>query len=154
MGSSFVPLSFQFMRVMRTISGIIADTTSAIWTMLQPLFMPSPNDSKWKLTAERYLDLWNLPNCIGSIDGKHIHIKCFPKMGSLYFKNKGCFSVILLASGDTDTLFTTVHVGDFGKNSNGYVFRASTLWEMLEKEELCIPFPTSLPLDDSGKTFP
>jgi hypothetical protein len=73
-------------------------------------------------------------------------------MGSLYFNN--IFSVILLANADADALFTTVHVGDFGKNSNGSVFRASTLWEMLEKEELHIPFPTSLPLDDSGETFP
>jgi hypothetical protein len=47
-----------------------------------------------------------------------------------------------------------VHVGDFGKNSDSSVFTASTLGEMLENEELYIPFQTSLPLDDSGKTFP
>jgi hypothetical protein len=34
------------------------------------------------------------------------------------------------------------------------VFRASTLEEMLQKEELHIPLPASLPLDDSGETFP
>jgi hypothetical protein len=34
------------------------------------------------------------------------------------------------------------------------VFRASTLWELLEKEELHIPFPATLPLDDNGETFP
>jgi hypothetical protein len=62
--------------------------------------------------------------------------------------------VILLACADTSTLFTTVHVRYSGKNSDGSVFRASTLEEMLEKEELHILFPTSLPLDDSGKTFP
>jgi hypothetical protein len=39
-------------------------------------------------------------------------------------------------------------------NSDGSVFRASTLGKMLENEELRIPFPTSLPLDDSGETFP
>jgi hypothetical protein len=112
------------------------------------------NEAKWKRIAERYLDLWNLPNCIGSIDGKHIRIKCFPKSGSLYFNYKGYFSVVLLACADTDALFTTVHVGDFGKNSDGSVFRASTLGKILEKEELHIPFPTSLPLDDSVETFP
>jgi hypothetical protein len=32
MGSSFAALIFQFMRGQRTISDIIADTTSAIWT--------------------------------------------------------------------------------------------------------------------------
>jgi hypothetical protein len=34
------------------------------------------------------------------------------------------------------------------------VFRASTLGDKLEKEELHIQFSTSLPLDDSGETFP
>jgi hypothetical protein len=109
---------------------------------------------KMERIAERYTDLWNLLNCIGSIGEKHICIKCFPKTGSLYFNYKGYFLVILLACADTDALFTTVHVGDFGKNSDGSVFRASTFGKKLEKEELHIPFPTSLPLDDSGGTFP
>jgi hypothetical protein len=54
MGSSLTALGFQFMRGKRTIFGIIADTTSAIWLTLQPLFMPPPNESKWKCTAEQY----------------------------------------------------------------------------------------------------
>jgi hypothetical protein len=47
-----------------------------------------------------------------------------------------------------------VHVGDFGKNSVSSVFRASTLEEMLENDELQIPFQTSLPLEVSSETFP
>jgi hypothetical protein len=139
------------MRGQRTISDIIADTISAIWTTLQPLFMLPPNESKWKRIAERHLDLWNLPNCTGSINGKHVRIKLFPKTVSLY---KCYFSVILLACADADALFTTVHIGDFGKNSDGSMFMASTSGKMLEKEELHIQFPTSLSLDDSGETFP
>jgi hypothetical protein len=52
MGSSFAALSFQFMREKRTISVIIAETTTAIWSTLQPLFMPPPNEVKWKRIAE------------------------------------------------------------------------------------------------------
>jgi hypothetical protein len=84
----------------------------------------------------------------------NIRIKCFPKSGSLYFNYKGYISVVLLACADADALFTTVHVGDFGKNSDGSVIGASTLGQMLEKEGLHISFPTSLPMDDSGETFP
>jgi hypothetical protein len=98
--------------------------------------MPPSNKSKWKCTAETYLDLWILPNCIGSIDGKHICIKCFPKTRSLYFNYTGYFSVVLLACADANALFT-VHVGYFSM-----------------KEELNFPFPTSLPLDESSKIFP
>jgi hypothetical protein len=42
-GRSFAALSFPFMREKGTISGIIADTTSAI---------SPPNKSKWKCIAE------------------------------------------------------------------------------------------------------
>jgi hypothetical protein len=111
--------------------------------------MQPPNKLTYKHIAERYLDLWNLPNCIGSLDGKHIR---FPKIESLNFK--ACFSVILLACADADAVFTTVHVGDFGKNSDGCVYRASTLGQMPKMTELHISFPTSQPLDDSDETFP
>jgi hypothetical protein len=57
-----------------------------------------------------------------------------------------------LACADADALFTTVCIGDFGKNSDGSVFRASTLGKMLEKEALHIPFITFLSVDDSGET--
>lgn len=46
-----------------------------------------------------------------------------------------------------------VHVGDFSENRDGSLIRASTIEEALEKEELHILLPTSLPLDDSGETF-
>jgi hypothetical protein len=42
---------------MQSIKFIIADTTSAIWPTLEPLFMPPPNESKWKRTAEYILSL-------------------------------------------------------------------------------------------------
>jgi hypothetical protein len=93
-----------------------------------------------------YLDLWNLPNCIRSIDGKHVRIKCFPDTGSLYCKYKGYFSIIVLACADAD-------VGEFGKNSNSSAFMAFILGEMVKKEKLHIPFQTSLPPDESGETF-
>jgi hypothetical protein len=60
---------------------------------------------------------------------------------------------MLLACADADALFTTVHVGYFGKNRDGSVFTASTFGQILDKE-LHMLFPTSLPLDDSGETFP
>jgi hypothetical protein len=40
------------MKGKRTISGIIADFTFAMWMTLQPLLMPPSNKSKWKHIAE------------------------------------------------------------------------------------------------------
>lgn len=78
-GSSFVDLAQQFYRGKSTIGKIVRSMCNAIWTVLQPIYMPMPNEEMWREKAKRYFELWNLPNCIGSIDGKHIRIKCFKK---------------------------------------------------------------------------
>jgi hypothetical protein len=117
MGSSFTALGFQFMMGNRTISGVIADTTSAVWVSLQPMFMSPRKKSKWKHIAEKYLDFFEL----AKLHRFNSCIKCFPKSGSLYFNYKGYFSVILLSCADTDALFTSVHAGEFDKNSDGSV---------------------------------
>jgi hypothetical protein len=91
---------------------------------------------------------------LGSIEGKHNSIKCFPKTESLYFTYNDYFPVMLLAFADADALWIISHVGDFSKNNDISVFTASTLGKMLKKEELHIPLSASLPLDDSGETFP
>jgi hypothetical protein len=80
-------------------------------------------------------------------------VKCLSKSGSLYFNYKGYFSVVLLACADTDALFTTVHVGYFGKNSDGSMFRASMLG-YAGLEELHILCPASVPKDESSEKFP
>lgn len=36
----------------------------------QVLFMPDTN--KWEQLAQEFENKWQMPNCLGSIDGKHI----------------------------------------------------------------------------------
>lgn len=67
--------------------------------------MPIPNTEKWLEGAERFHAFWNLPNCTGSLDGKHICIKAPPNSGSAYINYKGYFSIVLLALVDADGLF-------------------------------------------------
>lgn len=47
--------------------------------------MPIPTEEKWMSIANQYYRLWNLPNCVGSIDGKHIRIQKVPNTGSTNF---------------------------------------------------------------------
>ncbi|PNF17663.1 hypothetical protein B7P43_G07338 [Cryptotermes secundus] len=146
-GNSFRCLSFQFKRGETTIGKIVEDVCSAIWTVLQPEFMPVPSEELWRTISDRYLELWNIPNCTGSIDGKHIRIQCPNK--SAYF------SIVLLAVVDADGLFISIDVGDYGRNSDGGVLLNSAFGRNLQQGTLNIPDPKKLPADEDGCTpFP
>ncbi|KAL4089001.1 hypothetical protein QTP88_024079 [Uroleucon formosanum] len=106
------------MRGLSTISEIIKTTTEGIWEALQPKFLPTPSEEKWENVANTYYELWNMPNCVGAIDGKHFRIKCRPKSGSTFFNYKCFFLIVLMASVDADGLFTTVDVGEVGRNTD------------------------------------
>ncbi|XP_068085542.1 putative nuclease HARBI1 [Anabrus simplex] len=147
-GNSFRCLSFQFKRGETTIGKIVDEVCSAVWTTLQPEFMPAPSKELWENISERYLELWNMPNCIGAIDGKHVRIQCPRNSGSSFYNYKGYFSIVLLALVDADGLFIVIEAGDYGRNSDGGVLRNSALGRNLQQGTLNIPDPKRLPKDD------
>jgi len=147
-GVNFKQLAFNFMRGASTIGLIVFETCNAIWTILQPIFMAAPTEDTWRTIAVRYNSLWNFPHCVGSIDGKHFRVQKFANTGSRNINYKGYFSVQLLACADADGCFTTIDVGDLGRNSDGGVFRSSRLGRWLQRGELDLPEPESLPFDD------
>lgn len=74
-GDTFQSLSFYFARGQSTISKIVAETTEAIWNTLKHDYMSLPQKEHWKAIANRFWEVWNLPNCLGALDGKHIRIQ-------------------------------------------------------------------------------
>lgn len=44
------------------------------------------NEESWKSKADEFQRLWNFPNCIGAIDGKHVEIKIHSKWNSEFIK--------------------------------------------------------------------
>lgn len=133
------------MRGNNAIGIIMKECNEAIWRLLQPLYMPIPNEETWKSIAERYYKLWDLSNCIGSVDGKHCRIKKFDKTRSLRYNYKSFFSVVLMVCADADGIFTTIDVGKASRFSDAAVFRTSNLEKLLDTDKLHILKPTPMP---------
>lgn len=59
-----------------------------------------------------------------------------------------------MACVDADGIFLTIDVGDYGRNSDGRVFRRSSLGIALENSTLAIPEPRPLPGWENKGNFP
>lgn len=110
-----------------SVGQIVAETTQTILDVMNDYWMSKPNKDQWKYIAERYKLLWNLPNCIGSIDGKHIRTEKFLITGSSNFNCKIYHSIVLLGCYNVDGLFTIVETGYADSNIDSGIFRASTM---------------------------
>ena len=99
--------------------------------------MPS-TEQEWT-SAKEYEERWNFPNCIGSMDGKHIVIKQPKYSGSYNINYKGNF--VLLAEVDANYRFMYISVGCNGRISGGGVFRGSSLSEASNQGILRIQTP-------------
>ena len=86
-GDSQQALSFSYRIGRSTISGIKNEICTDFWGDLNDKYVRSQRTSEaWKSIAKDFQEIWNLPNCIGAIDGKHVVIKSPLNSGSLHVK--------------------------------------------------------------------
>lgn len=152
-GETFVAVSLYFARGESTVRKIIKETSEALWNVLKDIYMPVPTQDMLKHIADRFELLWNLPNCIGALDGKHIRIEKFPHTGSENFNYKHFHSTVLLACCDADGLFTIIEPGYAGRNSDGGIFKASSMNFWMAHGDN-IPLPSPLRYDEKNIPFP
>ncbi|KAM3850458.1 uncharacterized protein ACN63O_019638 [Diretmus argenteus] len=127
-----------------TVGRIVKDVAAAIWECLVNEVMPAPTQEDWRAIAEGFRH-WNFPNCIGSIDGKHVVIKAPTNSSSLYYNYKGTFSIVLLAVVDAEYRFRVVDVGGYGRTSDGGSLFNSAFGEGLRNGTLDLPQDSIIP---------
>jgi hypothetical protein len=93
-GDSFSTIGHSFRMGFSTVSSIVAEVCDVIWQRLQPTYMPQPTAEIWEEAISGFQEKWHFPNCIGSIDGKHVTIKCPNKTGSNHFCYLHKFSIV------------------------------------------------------------
>jgi hypothetical protein len=104
--------------------------------------MPSTPE-EWRVIAAEFAERWNLPNCCGALDGKHIQIKS--PGGSNYFNYLKYHSIVMLALVDAGYRFIFVDVGRNGRAGDAGIYRECRLSEGLENGTIGFPAPRPLP---------
>ena len=139
-GDAMQTISFSYRVGLSTVAGIINQTCEALWSVLQPEYMPRPsNSSQWRCISEGFKQIWNFPHCVGAIDGKHVVMQAPARSGSTFFNYKGTHSIILMAVCDANYCFTLIDVGDAGRHSDGGVLSNSVFGQAMENNELSLP---------------
>ncbi|XP_063925016.1 uncharacterized protein LOC135138913 isoform X2 [Zophobas morio] len=149
-GDTYYTIGHSYRVGFSTVGQIVREVCEAICQRLQNIAMPEPNEETWKKAAEGFETRWQFPNCIGSIDGKHVTIKCPQKSGSNYFCYLKKFSIVLMAIVGPDYKFLCVDIGGFGKNSDSGIFEASNMGMKCELGQMNFPQDKNLP----GQTEP
>lgn len=106
------------------------------------------SENEWKAIARQYEDRWNFPNCLGSVDGKHVQIIPPANSGSYYWNYKGTNSLVLMAIANSNYEFIMVDFGMNGRVSDGGVLEYTTFFRKLKNNELKIP-EASKPINSS-----
>lgn len=95
--------------------------------------------------ATDFKEYWQVENCVGAVDGKHIAILQPPGSGSYFYNYKGFFSIVLLAVVNANYEFMYVNCGVNGRVSDGGVLFETDFGQKLENSQLNLPSPTSFP---------
>ncbi|XP_049306596.1 putative nuclease HARBI1 [Bactrocera dorsalis] len=152
-GVSVQSIAWSYKLGKSTVREIILETCEVIWQLLSPIYVSEPTESQYKDIAKDFYNMWNIPNCVGAIDGKHVAIKCPANSNSMFYNYKKFFSIVLMAVCDAKYTFTAVSIGSYGSQSDGGIFRLTPFGHALIQNTL--PLPPPVPLSDvSPEPFP
>ena len=146
-GDAITTIAYNFQIGVSIARQIILDVCTAIWDVLAPIYMPVPSEDKWKSIADEFYEGQNFPNCIGTIDCKHVMIQCPINSGSLLSNYKSYFSIVLLAIASADYRFVMVNVGAYGSSNDSSVLNHKTFFKWLRNKNLDVPPSKELPND-------
>ena len=130
----------------QTVSYIVKQVCTALHEVLAPTYLNAPlHENEWRHIAEDFEMLWDLPHCIGAIDGKHISMECPRNTGTNYHNYKGFFSMILLAVCDARYNFILYDVGQYGSTNDSAVLGHSNFGKCFNKRLFNYPAPEKIP---------
>ena len=83
-GGSQHSLGFMFKLGRPTVNGIINEVCEELWNALSDYVKPPTSVDDWKNISDDFNELWNMPHCLGALDGKHVGIRRSASSGPLW----------------------------------------------------------------------
>lgn len=117
-GESEVSLDFAFRVSQSWISVIVRSVFRAIRKHMMSVYLMQKTTSELYQISKEFERMWDFPNVVGAIDGKHVRIKCPPNSTSVFFNYKDFYSVVLMAIVDASYRFIGVDIGSFGREGD------------------------------------
>ncbi|KAG5866591.1 hypothetical protein JTB14_018440 [Gonioctena quinquepunctata] len=114
-GCSMQQIAWDFYVGKTTVHCVIKETCKVLWDKLQPLYLEPPSVQDFENISKGFYERWNMPNCLGALDGKHVMIQCPAFSGSEFFSYKKSFRKPIIANLDTcqDIVKATVVLHNF-----------------------------------------
>ena len=130
------------------VNGIINEVCEELWNALLDHVNPPASVDDWKNISADFNELWNMPHCLGALDGKHVRIRKPASFGSLWYNYKGLFSMVLLGICDAQYCSSYVDVGEYGINNDSRVLKNSRMGRKCGANKMNIPSPAKIPESD------
>ena len=147
-GDSQHSLGFMFKLGRSTVNGIINEVCEELWNALSDYVKPPTSVDDWKKISADFNELWNMPHCLGALDGKHVGIRKPASSGSLWYNYKGFFSMVILGICNARYCFSYVDVGEYGSNNDSGVLKNSRMGRKFGANKMNIPSPAKIPESD------
>jgi len=111
------------------------------------MFQTPSTEEEWNEVASDFLHRWNMPNSLGAMDGKLVHVQRPARCGGQYFNYKRTFSVNMMAVVNASYRFMYVAVGAQGSANDAAVFAESNFGKALASTSnpLSIPPARNIP---------
>lgn len=140
---TFSGLQHEFFRDKLSIAAVVRDKE-----------MPVPTCETWLQISHDFYKKTNYPNCVGTLDGKHIRCINMKAGGSNFFNYKKFFSIVLMALVNANLKSVAIDVGACGQGGDSTVFKNSALEKKLYSGSLNLPSLAPLPnTTDSPQPF-
>ena len=119
-----------------TVSIIVHETCVAIVDKLLPIYIQFPAGNELKKVIDGFKDMWNIPQCAGSIDGSHVPVTPPAMNHTDYYNRKGWYSMLVQAVVDHKLLFQNLCVGWPGSIHDARVLANSSIYKKVNNGQL------------------